>query len=89
MDQSGLYLLPHPVRTWARHGQTPVLRGKLTRDHRAAIAAMIAAITADARVVMQSQAYHSPDVVRFLRLLLRKISGKLVLIWDGAPIHRG
>lgn len=23
------------------------------------------------------------------RLLLRKISGKLLVIWDGAPIHRG
>ena len=27
--------------------------------------------------------------MRFLRVLLRKISGKLLLIWDGAPIHRG
>ena len=37
----------------------------------------------------QKQAYHSDDVVRFLRLLLRKIRGKLLVIWDGAPIHRG
>jgi transposase len=28
-------------------------------------------------------------VVRFLRVRLRKIPGKLLLIWDGAPIHRG
>lgn len=27
--------------------------------------------------------------MRFLRVLLRKIQGKLLLIWDGAPIHRG
>jgi transposase len=87
VDQSGFYLLPHHVRTWAQHGQTPVLRVPLTRDHRAAIAA----ITADQRLVMQTQTevYHSTDVVRFLRLLLRKISGKLLIIWDGAPIHRG
>jgi transposase len=37
----------------------------------------------------QDRAYRSPDVVRFLRLLLRKIRGKLLVIWDGAPIHRG
>jgi hypothetical protein len=37
----------------------------------------------------QDHAYRSPDVVRFLRLLLRKIHGKLLVIWDGAPIHRG
>ena len=86
-DQSGFYLLPHHVRTWARHGQTPVLQVPLTRDHRSAIAAL----TADHRLLMQTQpqAYHSTDVVRFLRLLLRKIPGKLLIIWDGAPIHRG
>ena len=27
--------------------------------------------------------------MRFLRLLLRQIRGKLLVIWDGAPIHRG
>lgn len=87
VDQSGFYLLPHHVRTWARHGHTPVLRVPLTRDHRSAIAAL----TQNHRLVMQTQttAYHSTDVVRFLRLLLRKISGKLLIIWDGAPIHRG
>jgi len=87
VDQSGFYLLPHHVRTWARHGQTPVLQVPLTRDHRSALAA----ISADHRLVMQTQseAYHSTDVVRFLQLLLRKIPGKLLLIWDGAPIHRG
>jgi transposase len=37
----------------------------------------------------QDEAYHSTEVVRFLRLLLRKIAGKLLLLWDGAPLHRG
>jgi transposase len=84
VDQSGCSLLPHHVRTWARHGQTPVLQVPLTRE-------AIAALSADHRLVMQTQsaAYHSTDVVRFLHLLLRKIPGKLLLIWDGAPIHRG
>ena len=27
--------------------------------------------------------------MRFLRHLLRQISGKLLVIWDGSPIHRG
>ncbi len=87
IDQSGFYLLPMAVRTYAPRGQTPVLRVKLTRDHLAAIGA----ITPDGRLFMQMQdhAYRSKDVVRFLRLLLRKIKGKLLVIWDGAPIHRG
>ena len=87
IDQSGFYLLPMAVRTYAPRGQTPVLRVKLTRDHLSAISA----ITPDGRLFMQMQdhAYRSEDVVRFLRLLLRKITGKLLVIWDGAPIHRG
>jgi transposase len=75
------------VRTWAPCGQTPILRVPLTRDQLAATSG----ITAAGRLFMQTQqdAYRSPDVVRFLRLLLRPIRGKLLVIWDGAPIHRG
>jgi transposase len=86
VDQSGFYLLPMAVRTDAPRGQTPVLRVKLTRDHLAAMSG----ITSDGRLVMhvQDHAYRSADVVRFLRLLLRKLTGKLLVIWDGSPIHR-
>jgi transposase len=86
VDQSGFYLLPLAVRTWAPCGQTPILRVPLTHDHLAAISG----ITPDGRLFMQTQnqAYRAPDVVRFLRLLLRKIRGKLLVIWDGSPIHR-
>ena len=74
------------VRTYAPCGRTPVLRVKLSHDHLSAIGA----ITSDGRLVMQSQdhAYCAQDVVRFLRLLLRKLPGKLLVIWDGASIHR-
>lgn len=37
---------------------------------------------------MQDHSYKGPDVARFLQLLLREIPGKLLVIWDGAPIHR-
>ena len=36
----------------------------------------------------QDHSYKGPDVVRFLQLLTREIPGKLLVIWDGAPIHR-
>jgi transposase len=86
VDESGFYLLPMVVRTYAPRGQTPVLRVKLTRDHLSAIGG----ITEKGRIFMQMQerAYQAEDVVRFLRLLLRKVSGKLLVIWDGSPIHR-
>jgi transposase len=40
-------------------------------------------------LLVQERAYQSPDVVRFLRPLLRPIPGKRPVIWEGAPIHRG
>lgn len=86
VDESGFYLLPMVVRTYAPRGQTPVLQIKLTRDHLSAIGG----ITEKGRIFMQIQerAYCSEDVVRFFRLLLRKVSGNLLVIWDGSPIHR-
>lgn len=36
----------------------------------------------------QERAYRAERVVAFLRVLLRKITGKLLVIWDGSPIHR-
>jgi len=86
IDEAAFYLLPLAVRTYAPRGQTPIVRVPLTHDHLAAIGAL----TAQGKLVMQIQdhSYKGPDVVRFLQLLLRKIAGKLLVIWDGATIHR-
>lgn len=75
------------VRTWAPRGQTPVLRAPLAYDHLSAISGL----TLDGRLFMQVQepAYTAATVVGFLRLLLRKIRGKVLVIWDGASIHKG
>lgn len=37
---------------------------------------------------IQERATRAEDVVRFLELLLRKIPGTLLIVWDGSPIHR-
>ncbi len=74
------------VRTYAPVGQTPILKVPLTRDHLSALGGL----TIEGRLIMhiQEPSFKGPDVVRFLQLLLRKIPGKLLVIWDGAPIHR-
>jgi transposase len=86
VDEAGFYLLPMAVRTYAPAGQTPILKVPLTRDHLSAIGAM----TLEGKICMQTQdhSYKGPDVVHFLQLLLREIPGKLLVIWDGASIHR-
>jgi transposase len=65
---------------------TPVLRAPLTRKH----LSVISAITPAGRLLLQTRdrSLRGPDVVRFLQHLLRHIAGKLLVIWDGAPIPR-
>jgi transposase len=79
--------LPCVVRTYAPVGQTPIVHEHLSRDH----LSVISAITLEGKLLMmeQERSFKSQDVVRFLRHLLGQIPGKLLLIWDGSPIHRG
>ena len=74
------------VRTYAPVGQTPILRGWCTRDHLSAISAM----SPEGKLYFhcQDRAINSADVVAFLEHLLREVPGQMVIIWDGAPIHR-
>src|SRR5215217_3698417 len=78
-DQSGFYLLPAVVRTYAPVGKTPVLKENLTRDHLSAMSA----ITLDGKLYMieQERAFKGEDAVRFLKHLMRQIPGKLLVIW--------
>ncbi len=86
VDESAFYLLPGVVRTYAPTGQTPLLRVPLSRDHLSAISG----ITPDGQLFLHVQdgALRSPDVVHFLQQVLRLVGGKLLVIWDGGPIHR-
>jgi transposase len=67
-------------------GQTPILREWCTRDHLSAISA----ISPEGKLYCHSQDHpiNSDDVVAFLAHLLREVPGRVVIIWDGAPIHR-
>jgi transposase len=86
-DQWGFYLLPAVVRTYAPIGQTPVLHEQLSRDH----LSVMSAITLEGKLYMveQEKAFKGEDAVRFLKHLMRQIEGKLLVVWDGSPIHRG
>jgi transposase len=86
VDESGFYPLPSVVRTYAPVGRTPILREWWTRDHLSAISA----ISPEGKLYFhcQDRAIDSADVVAFLEHLLREVAGRMVIIWDGAPIHR-
>ena len=74
------------MRTYAPIGQTPILREWWTRDHLSAISA----ISPEGKLYFHCQDYplNSEAVVTFLEHLLREVPGRLVIIWDGSPIHR-
>lgn len=87
VDEAGFYLLPAAVRTYAPRGQTPILRVPLSWDHLSAIGAITP--DGDLYIMTQQRAFKGPDIVRFLRHLLRHIDGDLLIIWDGLPAHHG
>jgi transposase len=74
------------VRTYAPVGHTPILRDWWTRDHLSAMSA----ISPQGKLYFHCQDHpiNSEDVVMFLEHLLRELPGRLVIIWDGSPIHR-
>jgi transposase len=80
-------LLPTIVRTWAPKGQTPILRPLVRRRHLSAASALT--MDGDLYLSLQEHAYNSLGIVRFLRRLLRRIAGKLLVFWDGSNIHGG
>ena len=85
-DESGFYLLPGVVKTYAPEGLTPVLREKQTRDHLSVMGAM----TPAGRVytLVRQESLNGLHCIEFLLHLLRVAGDRLLMIWDGSPIHR-
>lgn len=74
------------VASYAPVGETPVLAHTLTREH----LSVISGITPDGQLFLrvQEKAFDSAGCIGFLEQLQGQIPGKLLIIWDGAPIHR-
>jgi transposase len=85
-DESGFYLLPGVVKTYAPEGLTPVLREKQTRDHLSVMGGM----TPEGRVytLIRQESLNGQHPIEFLLHLLRVAGERLLVIWDGSPIHR-
>jgi transposase len=84
-------LLPAVVKTWAprgaaRRGKLPLFRLPLTRDH----LSVISALTAHGQLLSRTYegTINGKRVVAFLRHSVHHVPGKLLVVWDGASIHR-
>jgi transposase len=78
--------LPGVVKTYAPEGLTPVLREKQTRDHLSVMGGM----TPEGRVytLVRQESLNGMHPIEFLLHLLRVVGDRLLVIWDGSPIHR-
>jgi transposase len=85
-DESGFYLLPGLVRTYAPRAQTPVIREEQTRDH----LSVMGGLTPEGKVytLARQESLNGLHTVEFLLHLLRVAGERLLVIWDGSPIHR-
>ena len=76
---------PHRARTWAPRGQTPILTFNFNWKSVSAIAGLT---LRNFYFQLHAGAIRSAQVVGFLKALHRQLPGKILLLWDGAPIHR-
>src|SRR5204862_3966419 len=85
-DESGFYLLPSLVRTYAPEAQTPVIKEQQTRDHLSVMGGM----TPQGQVytLARQESLNGLHTIEFLTHLLRVAGSRLLVIWDGSPIHR-
>jgi len=86
VDEAGFYLLPGVVKTYAPEGLTPILWENQTRDHLSVMGGM----TPQGKLytLVRQESLTGLHSVEFLGHLLRVAARRLLVIWDGSPIHR-
>jgi len=93
LDDSGVLMAPLLRRTWGPRGQTPVL-GQRTRSHqKVSVLAAMAVNPTRTRLPLCFRLHPdvnlaTPQILAFLRCLLRPIRGRLVLLGDRFNPHR-
>jgi transposase len=86
-DESGFSLIPYAAKTWAPIGQTPTLlhQGRWPKF------SAISGVTPAGRLYFRvhESSIRGPQVVAFLRHLLRHIRRRPIMVfWDNGPHHR-
>lgn len=86
VDESGFYLLPGVVKTYAPRARTPVVEEWQTRDH----LSVMGGVTPRGKVytLVRPRSLNGLDTIEFLLHLGRLAADRLLVVWDGSPIHR-
>ena len=79
IDESGLSQRPHRCRTWAPRGQTPVLEFNFNWKKLSAAAGLT---FRNFYFRLYPDAVRGPEVIDFLKALVRHIRRPLLVVWD-------
>lgn len=85
-DEVGFSLKPNIASTWATRGETPIIFAK-TNWHKLST---IGGITSSGQFLQQTHpgAIKGPQVIAFLRHVLRHVPGPVTVMLDNASIHK-
>lgn len=94
IDESGLLLNPLVRRSWALAGRTPVVGGDGGHRKKVSVIGAVSISPAAGRLglyfaTLPDGFFTAEEVVQFLRGLLRHLRGRVVVVWDRGPNHKG
>lgn len=81
-------------RSLAPRGRTPILKHKGSHRDRVSLNAALSLSPREHRIALHFRTYRKEFVnnqraAEFLRQLLRKVRGKVIVVWDRGTMHRG
>jgi transposase len=86
VDESGFDLVPGVVKTYAPRGQTPIIDEWQTPDH----LSVMGGVTTEGKIytLVRPQSLNGLHTIASLVPRGRLVGDRLLVIWDGSPIHR-
>jgi transposase len=94
IDESGFLMSPLVRRTLSPRGTTPVLRPRAKHREKVSVAAALTFSARRYRLGLYWKTYprsfvNAERTAEFLRGVLRRIPGAVIVVWDGGPMHKG
>jgi DDE superfamily endonuclease len=92
VDESGFSLLSPLKSSWSPRGETPTIRTSLSHQQRLNLIGALCVSPGARKIKLivhsRRRTLRGEEVIAFLKTLLRKKPGLLVLVWDRHPIHQ-
>jgi len=79
-------LVPTRIRTWAPKGETPVVAHRYSWPKLSAISGV--STKGRLYILVRRGTMATPQVLVFLRHLLRHVRGRIILVWDNITPHK-